>query len=310
LDPPYQRRSVWNLEYKQFFIDSVLRNYPAPTIFLQVDVSPDSPTTYHVIDGKQRLTALFEFVEDKFQTPDTMADLGLEGRYYSDLPDEAKIALLEYVFAVENISKASPTELNEAFDRLNRNVARLNKQELRHARFGGEFIRKVEQLAEHPFWSQIGVATPARIRRMLDVEYVSELYVVSMAGTQESKDSLDEIYATNDREIANEEHADKTFLATQDFLRQVDALYPLKSTRFGNLADFYSLWSAITNLINENVDLEADVVAAALERFAAEIASQEGQDARDYLLAAVQGSNKKSNRDLRAAKLRDKILGQ
>ena len=38
LDPPYQRRSVWNREYKQFFIDTILKNYPVPPMFVNVEV--------------------------------------------------------------------------------------------------------------------------------------------------------------------------------------------------------------------------------------------------------------------------------
>ncbi|MEV6695406.1 DUF262 domain-containing protein [Micromonospora sp. NPDC051196] len=310
LDPPYQRRSVWNVEYKQFFIDSLIRNYPAPTIFLQVDVSADAPTLYRVIDGKQRLTALFEFIDDKFQAPETLSDLGLDGLYYSELPDDTKIALLEYVFAVENISKASPTELNEAFDRLNRNVARLNKQELRHARYGGEFLRKVEGLAEHPFWAQIGIATPARIRRMLDVEYVSELYIVSMKGSQDGKDYLDYHYAVNDSEITDEKRADENFIATLDTLRELDQDFPLRPSRFSNLADFYSLWVAVSDMIRAGNSVAVRIAAQGLFEFADEIDSQRTDRARSYLLAAVQGSNKKSNRDIRADILRTILKGK
>jgi hypothetical protein len=308
LDPPYQRRSVWNLEYKQFFIDSVIRNYPAPTIFLQVDVSPAGPTTYRVIDGKQRLTALFEFARDEFPTPDSLSDLALDDKYYSDLPHETKIAFLEYVFEVENISSASSTELNEAFDRLNRNVARLNKQELRHARFGGAFIRKVETLADDDLWTEVGLVTAARIRRMLDVEYVSELYVVSMQGTQDGKDYLEEIYAINDEEIRNEEDADKRFQQTQGFIRSLNIVYPLKGTRFANVADFYSLWAAVSHLSEESVSIDVDVAAQGLAKLGEEIEEQATPRARDYLLAAVQGSNKKANRDVRANVLRDVLL--
>ena len=34
LDPPYQRRSVWTLKDKRFFIDTILNDYPAPPVFL------------------------------------------------------------------------------------------------------------------------------------------------------------------------------------------------------------------------------------------------------------------------------------
>jgi hypothetical protein len=131
LDPPYQRRSIWNLAYKQFFIDSVIRNYPTASIFLETVIKPGQATVYRVIDGKQRLTSLFEFTEDAYPTSDTLDDIGLGDKYFSDLPDDVQVAIHSYKLTVENIQGAGPAELNEAFDRLNRNVARLNKQELR-----------------------------------------------------------------------------------------------------------------------------------------------------------------------------------
>ncbi|MGW0873507.1 DUF262 domain-containing protein [Streptomyces sp. NPDC002740] len=309
LDPPYQRRSVWNLAYKQFFIDSLIRNYPAPTIFLQVDVAVDRPMIYRVIDGKQRLTALFEFQRDEFTTPEDLNDLDLGNKYYSELPEEVRLGLLEYVFTVENIRGASVTELNDAFDRLNRNVARLNKQELRHAKFDGAFIRKVEQLAEHPFWAEIGLVTPARIRRMQDVEYVSELYVISMNGIQEGKDYLDDYYAENDREVKSEADADERFIAAQDYLRKVNSSSSLKGSRFSNVADFYSLWAAVSALCEEGTLPEPGDAGSRLEDFAVEIDEQKTRRSVQYRIAAVQGSNKKSNRELRAKLLHDVLVG-
>ncbi|MFJ2778457.1 MULTISPECIES: DUF262 domain-containing protein [unclassified Kitasatospora] len=303
LDPPYQRRSVWNLSFKQFFIDSLIRNYPAPTIFLQVDVFVDKPTLYRVIDGKQRLSALFEFQRDEFATPDTLDDIGLGGMYFSELPQPVKLQILEYIFTVEQIKNASPGELNQAFDRLNRNVARLNKQELRHAKFEGEFIKKVEQLAEHPFWVQVGLVTPARIRRMQDVEYVSELYVVSLDGIQEGKDYLDEIYAGYDREIKDERDADVRFFSVQDYLKSLDDIFPLKQTRFSNVADFYSLWAAVTTMHRDGNLPDVKLAATRLSEFAAEVEAQETRRSNSYRVAAVQGSNKKSNRELRSSYL-------
>ncbi|MFD6275394.1 DUF262 domain-containing protein [Streptomyces sp. NPDC060209] len=310
LDPPYQRRSVWNLAYKQFFIDSLIRNYPAPTIFLQVDVAVDRPMTYRVIDGKQRLTALLEFQRDEFTTPEDLNDLDLGNKYYSELPEEVRVSILEYVFTVENIKGASIGELNDSFDRLNRNVARLNKQELRHAKFDGAFIRKVEQLAEHPFWAEIGLVTPARIRRMQDVEYVSEMYIVSMDGIQEGKDYLDTYYAENDREIVNESSADGKFLAVQDYLRDVNQIASLRANRFSNVADFYSLWAAIDEMLENGQTPTPEIAAERLESFAIELDQQTTRRSVEYRIAAVQGSNKKSNRELRAALLRDVLVGR
>ena len=115
----------------------------------------------------------------------------------------------------------SVSQLSNVFDRLNRNVARLNKQELRHAQFGGAFITKAEELAENGFWTQVGVATRARISRMQDVELVSELYAVVMAGIQDGKDYLDDYCAQYDEEIPDAPAADQVFEEVVSY-RQVE----------------------------------------------------------------------------------------
>ena len=40
MDPPYQRRSVWNQSFKDYFVDTVLLGLPAPAIFLFEETQP------------------------------------------------------------------------------------------------------------------------------------------------------------------------------------------------------------------------------------------------------------------------------
>lgn len=303
LDPPYQRRSVWSPQYRRFFIDSVLRNYPTQSIFIDRVVDPDRPTEYRVLDGKQRLTTILLFVRNEFAAPDSLDDMGLAGMYYEDFPKDDKLRILEYLFTVEMVTNTTSAELNQAFDRLNRNVARLNKQELRHAQFDGAFIRKVEELAEDPFWEQIGLVTDARRRRMLDVEYVSEFYVVAAAGIQDGKDYLDEKYAAWDEEIPAARRVNKRFADTLAYLVELDEALPLAPTRFSNVADFYSLWSALIDLRDRGTLPPASVTAERLSEFATELERGESERAVQYVLSARQGSNKAANRAARAKTL-------
>lgn len=37
ISPSYQRRSVWNPKDRKLFLDTIFKNYPAPTIFLHRD---------------------------------------------------------------------------------------------------------------------------------------------------------------------------------------------------------------------------------------------------------------------------------
>ncbi len=66
LNPPYQRRSVWNQDYKDFFIDTVLNDYPAPAIFIYQEITPEGVSKVSIVDGKQRLSTLFEFANNEF----------------------------------------------------------------------------------------------------------------------------------------------------------------------------------------------------------------------------------------------------
>lgn len=307
LEPQYQRRSVWNLNYREFFVDSLVRNFPTQSIFLELQIDPDAPTQYNVLDGKQRLTSLLMFVRDEFVAPDSLSDLGLAGKYYSEFSRRFKTQILGYLFTVETVSDASNSDLNQAFDRLNRNVSRLNKQELRHAQYNGNFIRKMEKFAEHDFWEKIGLVTTARRRRMLDVEYVSEFYIATTDGPQDGKDYLDDVYAKFDIEIPNEEERDRRFNEATEFISRIDDARQLSVTRFSNLADFYSLWVATLEVTTAGEDIDAHMAAERLSSFESDLEDGKFQD---YLLAARQGSNKQRNRELRANRLAKVLRGK
>lgn len=80
LSPAFQRRSVWTIKDRVKLIDTVIRNYPLPAIFLYRN-EDDGRVSYSVIDGKQRLETLLGFLghlrgsrfEAKVEVP------GLEG---------------------------------------------------------------------------------------------------------------------------------------------------------------------------------------------------------------------------------------
>jgi Protein of unknown function DUF262 len=307
LEPPYQRRSVWSDGYRRFFIDSILHDYPAPAIYLQVETTPGAPTVYHVLDGKQRLLALIGFSRDEFHTGTYLADEGLGQTYFSQFPGEFQQRFSEYTLSVENITQATEEEVREAFDRLNRNVARLMPQELRNAQWEGIFIKRMESLSEAPFWSEVGVASRANVRRMRDIEFVSELFLLTMHGVLDGKSSiLDDYYGLYDEGIPDEEEHRARFEAVLAYL----ASLPLdwRHSRFRNLADLYGLWGAVAKLSDDNAlpdpaeattRLEdfAQRVNAAVERITA--GNLDGFDdavALQYANAVRQGQGKDTNR--------------
>lgn len=153
---------------------------------------------------------MIEFSQDEFHTGSYLEEEGLASTYYSDFPQEYKDKFVDYTHSVENITRASRAELKDAFDRLNRNVARLTKQELRHAMFEGVFISRMESMANGAFWKEIGLSTRANVSRMRDVEFVSELFLLTMHGVQDGKPSiLDTYYAEYDSGIPPDLNEDR-----------------------------------------------------------------------------------------------------
>lgn len=120
---------------------------PAPAIFLYEDISPTGSTVQHVVDGKQRLTTLFEFIDGRFPVADDSKLEQHRGAYFSGLPDDVKKLFWSYIILVEYVPSDEET-ITGIFDRINRNTAKLTPQELRHAKFSGEFISAAESLSE------------------------------------------------------------------------------------------------------------------------------------------------------------------
>jgi uncharacterized protein with ParB-like and HNH nuclease domain len=61
--PFFQRRQVWTNSDKEFFIDTVLRNYPFPEIFIATGAldRKEMKLKEWLVDGKQRVTTLIDY---------------------------------------------------------------------------------------------------------------------------------------------------------------------------------------------------------------------------------------------------------
>ena len=83
LTPPYQRGNVWSKEWKIDLIESILRGLPLAPITL-VQKENDGEIEYLVLDGKQRLSAVFDFIDGEFELPIQFDDK-IEKLKYDDL---------------------------------------------------------------------------------------------------------------------------------------------------------------------------------------------------------------------------------
>src|SRR3954467_11545984 len=77
INPEYQRGAVWTPSQKKKLVDSVLRGYPLPLIYLHHIRQEEGGLVserYEVIDGQQRINALYEFHEGAFKLFDPSRD--------------------------------------------------------------------------------------------------------------------------------------------------------------------------------------------------------------------------------------------
>jgi hypothetical protein len=313
LDPPYQRRSVWNDAFKAYFIDTVLLNYPAPAIFLYENISPQGSSMYHVVDGKQRLTTILEFVRGEFPVSETSDLTALRGKYFESLDAEVKRAFWSYQLLVEYIPTNDEGVINSIFDRINRNVAKLTAQELRHARLDGEFINLSEQLSD---WQQSVLpsnfprfAAQSR-KQMKDVEFTALLLLLLEEGPRGySQDDLDKAFVDRDSEWDAKTDCDTRYRATVAYISElVHFEEELAASRLRNQADFYALFGAIDSLRH---DQQLPTPAEAVDRLTKFISRVDDLEHREhdpdlaaYFEAARSASNDKGPRETRLRYLR------
>lgn len=163
LDPEYQRNSdIWTKESKQLLIDSILNEYDIPKIYFHEFVEPkrDGSRVYNyaIIDGKQRLQAIWDFIDGAFALSDDFRYLQDEnvkagGLSYNDLAVEYPRLKIRFDGAALPIVAIQTDDLElieDMFSRLNQ-AEPLNAAEKRNA-FPGPMPRAIREVAQHPFF--------------------------------------------------------------------------------------------------------------------------------------------------------------
>ena len=270
MKPPFQRNPVWTHPQKSYLIDSILNGFPVPEIYMQEYVDESGNEKHIIIDGQQRIRACLEFVEGKFEIKADESPTW--GRMkFDDLSPEDKRKIFGYKFIVRQLPDMSDEDIRGVFQRLNKNVVALNAQELRQATYWGPFIRTMQEIANYGYWSTTGIFTPLNTRRMMDIEFISEISIALLHGHQNKKETLDDYYSIYEEEF---EARDEVIEKFQKTIFELEHLYPdLKNKRWRKKSDFYSLFvllaskSELLPLSNES-RMEARVL---LDDFAAKV---------------------------------------
>ncbi len=159
VDDEFQRGLVWSSAQQALLIDSILRGFDVPKIFLR-KLPDGNPHLFSVIDGKQRLTAIWRFLNDEvslLKKADPFPEFGdLGGMLWSEMPNAAKDRLQFANLTVSKIEDATSDEIRELFLRLQEGEP-LNAAEKRNAVAGPVRDFVADKLATHPVWPKTGI---------------------------------------------------------------------------------------------------------------------------------------------------------
>ena len=244
--PDFQRLAVWSFPAQVMLMDTIIRDIPMPKIFLQ-NIIRDKNTYRIVIDGQQRITAILDFLRDRFSL-DHPYKGDEKGKKFSQLPQDIQDRFLGYQIDFNEAVNLTDQEVREVYARVNKYTVPLSKQELRRADFPGEFLTVSDNLAISEFFDDCGIFSPANRRRYADTEYVSELLAAMIDGAQDKKSNLDNFYI--DYAEWDKRDKEQIIVRFKKTLRELELVFdgfdkPLSKTRFRQKADFYTLFLAV-----------------------------------------------------------------
>ena len=249
LAPEFQRNSVWPRSAKAYLIDTILCDRPMPLFFLQRSRSAQSGrTAFTVVDGQQRLRAIFEFLDDRFALTESKS-AAFKNKRYSQLNRALQDRILNYDLTVQELAGYSESDIRNIFVRMNRFVVKLSPQELRHARETGKFYDFVEKLGRNTFWTRSCAFTIGQQSRMKTIEFSAELAILLIEGPQDKKSSIDLYYREYQQSFPFAREVEAQLSA---YLSWIESAIPaLKKSRFRKPTDLYSLIGALVEFSQE-----------------------------------------------------------
>ena len=211
INKDFQRSNVWKNEARVYLIDTILRRMPVPKFYLRQSVNLETrQSVREVVDGQQRIKAILDFSQDKLVLTKRAGEFA--GKRYSTLEPELQEVFLSYPISVEHLINASIDDVLEVFSRLNSYTVSLNRQELRHAKYQGEFKWAVREAVRRwpALWEKLGVVSRTNRVRMLDDELMAQMFGVLIDGVKSGgQPYIDSLYSKFDSDFSDKSRLDK-----------------------------------------------------------------------------------------------------
>lgn len=319
LKPFYQRNPVWSRKERCALIESILLDVPIPEVYVHVEIDDEtSEEKFWVVDGQQRIRTVLQFLgkDTKDGEPehngfslDRLKDK--KSRYsgldYDTLPTPDKKRIIQYKMSVRFLrDAASEEEVKAVFRRINAFSMPLRSQELRHATYEGPFMKLSENLADDSYWAENKIVSPFQIRRMTDIEMISDLLIGLLHGPQDGgRDSIDRFYdeyEPYEDEFPEQKRVTQRFKDTHILFKEL--VHSPPESRWSNRGDFYSLFIALGRMVGEGRQVkqkrelrrELADFAASVDEAVKDEDVQGNKPAQKYAKAITKGVNSKARR--------------
>lgn len=148
LAPAYQREgNIWDAKRKSELIESILMGMPLPVFYFFSDVNG----VWQVVDGRQRLTTLFDYLGNGFSLAKDLNILKeICGKKFEELSLFQQGIIEDYSLHINLIKPPTPDRVKfDIFDRVNRGGISLNNQEMRNAIYQGHATVLLKELAKN-----------------------------------------------------------------------------------------------------------------------------------------------------------------
>ena len=160
IDPTYQRADgIWSVKDEQYLIDTILRGYSMPSIFLKTKKKNE-----YIIDGQQRIRSIMRFYDEEIELSDRYSEDiiwdksnvedndGKSARYYSELSKEWRVRFDGYALPAVFLSDYDDEQIRDLFRRL-QSGKDLTPGEKINA-LPGDIVKTMRTLARHPFFME------------------------------------------------------------------------------------------------------------------------------------------------------------
>lgn len=168
LNPDFQRHLVWKPVQKSRFIESILLNFPLPPFYLNKTVEGK----FIVVDGLQRTTTLYSFLEDQFKLTGLQALPKYNGLKFSELPEKYQTKIEDKKLFIYIIMPSVPLQVvYDIFNRINTGGTQLQRQEIRNCIYIGASTRLLKKLSEKDYFRK-AIDNGISPKRMKDREAI------------------------------------------------------------------------------------------------------------------------------------------